>query len=541
MGYLHLNGYAIPVADGGEISHDEIASRRGYSFNGVYQFTRNSLARAWRFRTSLMSRDELVALAGMLNMQGDGWRWDIDGSPNGVHYIAGSSSSEGYSDMRRVQKNTEAVATVCSAYGSDGSIVRDWNGNLYAPFYGCQGSLMTDPGTTNKFVLTTSGNLGSGSVTNPSAAASWEGTNCISNFISGTSGTQGFYVGDLIEVSGGHTLSAYVKFSSPLLNRLWRTSYYDVATGFVVGTTVDFTPTDDDVWYRVYTYGAGTVGGAIRLWIYTGVSGGTGTMYIDGIQWETNVADGYPTAYVGPSDNPWGSGNGIRPAGVLDYNSFISTYTNGITISAWVNFQRLNPGGSRYIFDSSDTNPRMILFVDTSNRFRFLVFATSSSLLDVTPAASAVGIHHLVATYDPRDSTARLYIDGTLAASDSSWSGSRRTLDIEKITGDLSIGSTGTAGTFWCPGPIGPVQLYPFVATESMIAGLYNAGSADAPVPGVMPLGAHGGFLGAGEKSVKVYTGDVKIAPAPHVPESTGQFDDGGGRLSFTMVEAVGR
>lgn len=551
MAYLHLNGYAVPVAHASKASFEEVSARRAYTQNAHYIFSRSALVRAWRFQTAILGRADLAALSGMLNSLGDGWRWDLSSSANGVYYITGATDQEAYSDMRRPSKALESVATVMSAYGADGSRVYDWNGNAYAPFAGCEGAVLVELASQNRAsanqfnpsATTGFGNIGTGVTLSNSPDNAWIGSTCVAATLPGSVQAEGIAT---IAFTGrtSYVISGFIKLSPSLITaaKSVRCQLYDTTAAASLDYN-DITPTDQDGWYRVFAAGspAGGAGSNVEFRIFIGSNDTAGVMYLDGVQSEDDVGDGYPTAPVAPGSNPWGSGSGIRPNGVLDYDTFLSTYTRGLTVSAWVNLQRLSPASNTLVWAGADTNPRPLLLMTTSNEASFQVFAADGSNLTTLSSAKTAGWHHLVGVYDPVSASAKLYVDGALASTDTTWSGNRTRFDIAGISGDLSIGTAGTAGATWSPGPIGPLIVYPFAATASIIAGWYNNASDNVPVPGVLPLAAHGDFLSAGEESIKAHAKVEDITTVPHFDPVTGAWDDGGGRMSFSLFEEVGR
>lgn len=549
MSYLHLNGYPIPLRHASEVTFEEVAPLRGYSFNGSYQFGRNGIARAWRCLTAPLPRQEAVALAAMINMRGDAWRWPLgDTAPDGVHYITANTDSFLRTDERRIARSGEAKATLCSAYGADGARVYDWNGNAYAPFSGCEGSVLVEPGTTN--ILSTaesnpeSGSVGwltsSGSTVTATTDHYWRGSGSANVSDAGAS-RSAISSAQTVAINTDYVFSTYVK--PPVEGFAGETIPFRItSTGDSSGATQSTNTTlsagyNPDGWYRIYhTF---TTDGSDTTATITITCFSTNTDFqIDGGQLEVDVNGGFPTAYVYSGDDPWGSGNGVRPAGELDYDEFVSGYTNGITISAWMNFQRKAAGlGNKYIFDSSDGVPKVQMYLNDSNQIVATVVGSSNSNLQLNPVVLDTGIYHLVLTYDPKTATMRLYSNGALIGSDSSWSGARQFFDIENNQDPSSIGTAGSAGANTCPGPIGPVQLYPFAMPLEMVSGMYSSGADDRPVPGVLPLAVHGDVLSAGEKQVYVYGKAERVRTVPHAPDATGQWEDGAAEVQFILSE----
>jgi hypothetical protein len=555
MAYLHINGYQVKTRQGGEISFEETFGRRGYSPGGNYQFGRNHIGRAWRFTTIPLPRDEAQALANMINMLGDSWKFDLSAASDGVAYVTDNTSSEVYSDKRRIPQTAEAECTIAAAYGADGARVYDWNGNAYGAFEGSTGSLLVEPATTNLFAATTYDcsdhtvfiiENASGSASKADDTASyWEGSSSVKVITGANTGdglrtpnvTSGFTAG----VST--TVSVFVKGASG--GEQVRIALQETLSGgggaySTIGTPSSFTlPATGDAWTRIYTTettSATAVG--LRVLVLNAVASAQ-TWYVDGFQME-EPTDGFPTAPIDPGSDPYGSGNGARPAGVLDFDTFVSGYTNGFTVATWFNVQKTGTGASQYIFDTGDGAPRAVVYLDASDQPTFqLVHSFSGSLLAVDSALSA-GWHHLCAVYDRSANTAYLYVDGVLGGSDSTWSGARQYFDIENSAGDLSLGSAGTAGNNTAPGPIGSLQIYPFAMPAAMANALYNSGTDTRLPPGLTPLGVHGDFLGTGERWVKCYGQVNRVSNVPFQDATLG-WQAGGATVDFTLYEATGK
>src|SRR3990167_1055185 len=152
MAYLSINGYAIKTREGGEVSFEEISPNRSYSFNGSYQFSRNAVGRSWRYTTIPLPKNEALALIGLLNQQGDHWRFDVAAASRPV--VAGSLTNAAYwSDKRRHGYSTSAstapVASAEACFGADGALVYDLNGVAQRPWAGATGFVLCEPGATN--------------------------------------------------------------------------------------------------------------------------------------------------------------------------------------------------------------------------------------------------------------------------------------------------------------------------------------------------------------------------------------------------------
>jgi hypothetical protein len=550
MSYLQINGYPIRVRVGQELSYQDIAGHKAYSFNGRYQCSRNALGRRWAITTAVLPGDEAKALMGMLKMRGDAWRWDLpsDVSPNGVHYIADSSDAEVYSDKRRVPQTAEAKATLASAYGADGSRVYDWNGNAYAPFSGCQGSLLVDGGTTNIGDAVTSWAGAGGPTVTTVTDVKWAGSN--SRKCAATAAGQGLVsrlfttaLGDY--VSGDKlTASVYVKCDDPTMQiRLSMWEKYAGVPGYNELFTQSLTIPADS-WQRFMLSGLTDTIGLTSEEVYFSVRTETTasvSFWVDGFQLENNSSLVAPTAYVGISDNPWGSGNGVRPAGLLNFDQWMTGFTDGITVSAWVNVQYITSAASRVIVDNTHGNPKVQLHINSAGQPVITCNSATASGLVASGAALAVGWHHITGVYSAKDLTAYLYVDGALIASDSTWSGPRKGIDAALFSPDFTLCGSGGAGAQNLAMPLGPIQFFPFATPANFVSGLYASGADQLAVPGLMPLAAQGTMLGSSEEAVYCYAENVRFRMVPHKSPITGEFENGGGEVSFELVEATAK
>lgn len=546
MAVIRVNGYAVAgqIGFAGEVL--ELNSQRGHSPNGVYQLRRNGTVRSWRFTTRMLPRDEALALSYMLQQRGDAWRFDLNGSPDGVVYVSDDTVPEVWSDTRRVPRSAEAECTVISTYAADGSRVYDWNRVPYGPFAGSKGSLLVEPAsaniaTANQFdpsATTGFGALGVGVSLSVSPDIYWTGSSSVAATLPGSNQSEGISCGTFTGQTD-YVVSGFIKLSPALISAAVsvRTQLYDLTAG----TSLDFndiSPTDGDGFYRVYAAGspAGGAGSNVEMRIFIGSNTTAGIIYLDGVQVEDDVKNGYPTAPIDPGTNPFGGSNGTRPAGELDFDQYISGYSKGLTIAAWVNVQYTGVAQTKYILDLGDSYPRAVLYIDSSDAAKFDVFARDASFLNPTSSALAVGWHFIVATYNPIDRTARVYVDGALAASDSAWSASRQFFDPSTISGNISIGTAGTAGVDTAQFPLGPIYVLPYAVPLNLISGCYQSATDDRPVPGLYPLSVSGDILGVGEKHVYCHARVRSIINDPHVV--SGAWDGAAARVDFDLYEA---
>lgn len=549
MSYLHINGYAIPI-ESCEPTHQHIAASMGYSPNGVYQLSRNGYARAWKCRSGLLTTAERHAMMAILGHRGDGWRFNLSAASDGVVYITDATSPEVYSDKFKVPKSAEAVATIMAAYGADGARVYDWNGNPYGPFDGSTGSVLVEPGTTNLFAETTYNcqdhtvftleNASTGASKADATDRYWESTQSIKLITGANTGdgirtpnvTSGFTVGLSTTVSvfvaggsGGEQVRIVLQ--------------QDTGGGYAtIGTPSSFTlPSNADSWTRIYT--TETISGSavgLRVLVLNAVASAQ-TWYVDGFQLE-QPTDGYPTAPVDPGENPWGSGSGVRPNGILDYDNFFSAYMNGFSACSWVNYQKESPAANQFLYRSGTTQ-RALMLTSTANLPSSQILSTGGSALSVNGAALSTGWNNFVQVYDRDANTMYFYLNGAFVSSDSSWSGARQYFDVENTDGDFSIGSAGVAGSNMAPGPIGSFQVLPYAIPATVIAGMYDSAQQARLPPGVLTLSVHGDALQLGERWIQA---TATLDAAPHNPWWNGPtFESGGGRVAFTLNEAVRR
>ncbi|NIU03760.1 MAG: hypothetical protein GWN29_04890 [Gammaproteobacteria bacterium] len=552
MSMLHLNGWAVPVVTC-ELKHQDIAGARGYSANGLYRFTRNSYARTWRCRTGLLTSAERDALLQILGHRGDGWQWDLAGdAANGVH----TSSKRFYSDKFRAAQSAEEVATLESAYAADGARVYDYNGNTMALHDGAEGMLHVDPGSTNILTANQSHPTANGHLTDYAANAPSTSTHAAdsSRYWTGSGAVQVTVdeAGDGVEVTATVTAGQTYQLSCYVSPRAGgesiRIEYYDTAgTPNQIAVQNYTLPSDVDTWVRITCGGEQTAGETTAKMRVT-MQGGTGAFGIDGLQIEQQ--DVAPTAWLDAGDDVWGSGNGIRPAGVLDYDQFLTGHTSGITFGGWFNVLDVGGGVGRYLLQTAAaTEASARLSITTGDAPTAVIYASDGSLLQATGSALTAGHHHLVATYDPSSTpTLTLYVDGASAATDTTWSGARSRWDVENTTGDFSIGSNGSAGTTTAHDAlIGSIHVLPYVVPASVVSGWRHydsdlvAVTTARPTPSVMPINAYGDFLQSGHDpdGVAVY---AQVDSAPHEPWfSSGTWQERGGRVAFTLFEAEKR
>lgn len=538
MSYLHINGYAIPI-ESCEPTHQHIAASMGYSPNGVYQLSRNGYARAWKCRSGLLTTAERHAMMAILGHRGDGWRFNLSAASNGVVYITDATSPEVYSDKFKVPQSAEAVATIMAAYGADGARVYDWNGNPYGAFDGSQGSVLVEPGTTNLLSANEAHPTANGHVINvftgthaADSARYWTGSGCIAVNCLATN--------DGIEVNGtGVVSSDYVltgKVRGHVGGEQLQVLYLNNAGTTIANGNITLAA-DADRWTRVRVYGTQVVDTNVRLRILS--NNGAMNFSVDGLQIEQKTTQ--PTAWVDPGQDPWGSGSGVRPNGVLDFDTFVSEWVDGFTLSAWVNVQNVTPAASGLIVDTGSGNPRTGLYITTGGALVFFANASgpATSALSVTGGVVSAGWHHVVGVYDRDANTAYLYVDGAADGSDDTWSGVRQYFDIENSANDTSIGSAGTAGANTFPGPIASVQFLPYAMPATVIAGMYDSAQQVRLPPGVLPLSVHGDALQLGERWIQA---TATLDATPHNPWWNGAtFESGGGRVAFTLNEAVRR
>lgn len=533
---LHLNGWAVPVTTC-EPAQVGISEARGYSPNGVYQFARNGFARAWRVRTGLLTSAERDALLEMLGHRGDGWQHGLRGTaPAGIH----TDSKFFYTDKTRPAQSAEEVATVESAYAADGARVYDWNDNTLALHDGAEGMLHVSPATTNLLSANEAHPTANGHLTDVATgthaadtARYWTGSGAVEVTVAAT--------GDGVEADATATIGQIYQLSAYVSPRAGgeaiRVEYLNAAAAVIA--TANYTlPSDVDTWMRVKVSGTQVTDTTAKIRVT--MPSATGAFGIDGLQIEQ--VDTAPTAWVDPGADVWGSGNGVRPAGVLDYDLWTSNFTHGITIAAWANLQFVGAGVARTIVRTSSGGSRAVLDFTTDDKAQFLVIASDGSTLVAQSSALTVGHYHLVGMYNPTGTpTATLYSNGSSVATDTTWSGDRTRWDVDGHSGDFCIGSTGSAGTSVAHTPIGAIQVLPYVVPASVVSGWYASAATARPPPGVMPIQAHGSFLQSGNdpNGVEVF---AQVDAAPHEPWfSSGTWQERGGRVAFTLFEASTR
>lgn len=551
MAVLRINGYAVEGRIGYESTRAEIQVRREYSPNGLYQLGRNSVARAWRFTTRMLPREVALALAAMVQQRGECWTWGLTGAPNGVLYVDGNAVPEVWSQTRRVSQSLESIGTIISAYGADGARVYDWNGNAYGMCEASTGSLLIEPGTTNIATAnmfdpsTTTGFTGdTGSETIGTDTSNyWTGSSSIK--VTTTGGNEGVRIGTVTGQTD-YTLSTFVKFSQNFItaNGVMNIRVYDNTAAAYIGSNQQLTPTVADAWYRVFANGspAGGASSNVSLALFTSAFDPATDFWVDGAHFEAEINDSYPTAPLDPGTiNYSGSGAGVRPAGVLDFDTFVASHTNGFTVAAWVNVQFTGSAAIRSIIDAGDGTPRGYLIINTSNQPLFVPVSSVGGGLTPTGSALSAGWHFLVGVYNRSNNTAYLYVDGDLDASDNTWGGARQYWDIENIAGDFSIGTQGGAGSLTAPGPLGPMFILPYALPASIISGMYQSATDARPVPGLLPLGVAGDMLGIGERWLYCHAAVRSLRNEPYVDPATPAWDAAAMSVDLDLFEDRGR
>lgn len=549
MAFMHLNGWAVPVASC-ELGYTDIASSRGYSPHGIYQMRRNGSTRMWRCRTALLTGEERDALLELLTHRGDAWSWDLKGTdPDGVLFIADSTTPASYTDKFREPETLEAIATIETARAADGTVVYDHNGNLVAPHDGSQGVVSVHDATTN---LLTAANANPNAGTDLTALGGaslstefiyrWRGAGCVQ--VDGSIAFNGAQTAAVTTVVGSNELVAtgYVRSDGDAAKTYDIAIYADNGGGFAVAAAATAVAIPANSWQRLtvsLTVGTPAVNGykvAVRQ-----ATGGAQTYWVDGLQLEEQAISS-PTSWCDPGADTWGSGNGVRPAGQLDYAQFSTGYVDGFTLAAWVNHQVA--GANQRIIQTSvaasTSAARSILQVGVTNAPSGTVASIDGSTLTVNGAAIALGWHHIVLVYDRDGNQALLYVDGDLEGTDATWSGaSARNFDATRLVDDVSIGTDSSPGSTNWLGTIGSIEYLPYQVPASVVSGWYDSGASARNRSKVMPVGAYGTFLQSGNAYVDVYG---QIDGAPHEPWFNGStFEKRGGRVAFTLFEAARR
>jgi len=544
MSYLNINGYATKVRAGHELSPAEIASARGYSPNALYGMQRSAIARAWTFTTIPLPRDEAIALIGMLMHRGDGWSWDTDevGEPD-------QTAADFYSDKLRAA-STLTAANISPTYAYDGGRIYTQigasgsgssidpyvlPGAALGPFSGSSGVMANERATTNLLPAGESRpNTVDWAVVNGTETLTddtdyiFDGSSSLK--VVTVNAGDGAKLGGTAPVTGGQQYIAtiYIRPAAGGENLFVYLSEVGVAN-----TAQYFTlPTDTNTWTRVQV--KRTAAGANALYIQVRSVNGGDTFYLACAQIEQQ-ADA-PTSWV--------EGGSSRAAGNVEYAQFLSGWSSGFTANIWYLCDHLSSSTTRYLYRVNGTNGHLDYFnyisISTGDALAAVVSSRpgSSSAVSslVATSTATVGWHMHTATFDQANQTLRIYKDGALVQSDSTYSGATK-YQMSGLDQPLSIGDLGTSASN-ATGYFGPVQFFPFVAPANIIAGWYNLASDDI-ITGVAPLVAYGDFLHTGDESVQVYAEVSRAINAPHTVN--GVWDPGAMAVSFTLYEATGR
>lgn len=179
--------------------------------------------------------------------------------------------------------------------------------------------------------------------------------------------------------------------------------------------------------------------------------------------------------------------DGSNDQGTVAYAAWMNVTT--FTVEAWIKPETFNDD---FIVDrwSSSGNRPFFFALNSSAKIR-LVSSTAGA--DVVGATTLVAnqIYHVVATVDAATTTARLYVNGVLDATDTSWSAATSTSLAMNVGGNVS---------FYFDGWIDEVAFYGTALSGARVAAHYTAGTssplslgvateADAALPMVLDLG----------------------------------------------------
>ena len=534
MAYLRINGYTVKVRQGHELSLEEIQQHRQYSPNGFYQYSRSGIGRAWQMTTPPLPRDEAVALIGMLTHQGDGWAWDTSsaGAPS-------STTADFYTDKKRAASTLSSAPTLITPrVAADGAPVYDWNSVASTPFtFNSSGALAPTPACTNLLTADESnGVVGAYTAvgTTPAVLATessryWNGA--ASTKVTCTLTNDGAQTA-LFNTLGStrHVFTAYVRGNAGSEQvKVFVTENDGSAT---TSSTAKTLPATTNAWTRVQHI-VTTQAGTTQCRMSVRSNNGAMVFFIDGLLAEAQALYGA---------SPWVAGATTRNASNVEYPiDWVTTMTNGLTANVWVNPRSFSRGANSYIVRvGTASNQEIIIYLSTgdlpSGYVSTAYLGASSALIVQGSAVSTGGWRMYTVVFNQATSTLAFYTNGALAGTDNTWSATG-TLDVATLTGNICVGDNGGASLI-APGPIGPMQIYPFAAPAAIVSGWYNC-LADGIAPGHTPLACYGDFLHTGEKWLACYGEVTSVVNAPYA--NSGTWEPGAMAVGFTLREATAR
>jgi len=452
MAFLELNGFPIPVAQGGGVTPVEFGVRKR-AFDTTYFTDRRGIKRTYRFSTIPLTAGEADAV--VRTVRGEGQYFPFDGD---------SISSKG------LQPSVELDTEFRSNTAADGDAVKDENGFDEAEF---SSAIYIHTATTN--IIGADGRDAEAAPTGYATKAGGVISGDTSNFLQGA---RSLKVVTLANLDGArtndtpalastiYTGSVYVKGTTG------EVVFIDLRdqTGsvFALGGVVTLT---SNQWRRIKITGTSLVG-TTDISIAVSTFSGAQTFFCDEFQIEQRD---FVTSWVDGSridaDLCYLTPNEFLVTSDITINVWIKTSKNGFFRGA-VAILAQDPG------DASATDSAIFVRTAPSDQAFFQVFDSSGSSASVTSTSAPFAdddwhmITGVVRTNpDLGESNLEIFVDGVLEASLST--------AVLPIIADLINMQFGRlfSGSF-LEGAMDDLAIYPFAAGVNQVLGWFNSGFA---------------------------------------------------------------
>lgn len=534
MAYLTINGYEIPVLQGGQVSYQDIGSRER-AFDGTLLVDRRATKRVWKYRTKPVSelvREQIIGL-----VRGDGDHWSFDADKYSDKGLAVSSETEGHlspvaataADGRAIGSyapDLAALAQVAGYYGIYDVITAKYGSKSYYADKTATNLFNANTGNGSEAGLGTDFVIAVGSPTVTSNATYFhQGTKSVK--IVTSAGSEAIETSTFSCTSGvAYTVSVFVNGTAgKRINLSLRQ-----ASGSNPPATVNHDFQTTDAWERVSITGVATATTTMKLRITGSGSSGVQTFYIDSLQ-----AEALPWA------TKWVAGGSTRSATNHIWKPSFFKSNGDVTFFCWAvnrrsqtdyeytaanrRLLRLKQTGSSYIEMGRDTSENLYLTTgDSSGASSTLNYAASWS--DRSWHSYAFVIRKNV---EGTEKTRSVYRDGVLVASDTSavlptLPDTVATSEHFKLGGD---GSTQQWG-----GLIDEAVLLPYAADATFISALHSYGQA---LPAWPKLTCAGDFIPEASSTCQGTIDGVSVAP--YYDSSAALWRNNGSVIEFTLEE----
>jgi len=184
---------------------------------------------------------------------------------------------------------------------------------------------------------------------------------------------------------------------------------------------------------------------------------------------------------IGASSSPVTFSNiySLSFAGVDDYVNLNSAASivdvSRGTISAWAKLSNVSDNTPIFKFYTNSNNQATIIYLHSSNEFKFMYKAAGTNTQVITSAGSIEGdgnFHHFAFTWNVGGNEFKAYIDGsqvgTTQTTFGTWSGTPSVFE---------LGRNGLSGTGYWIGNIDEIGLFNAAKTSGDIVSIYNSGT----------------------------------------------------------------